>query len=117
MNDLYFNNIPILVDSQMRSDQAYIISANPSSPCVPVFPDLSDEERQVQAVADRLLDRSPGLTFAMLQHAADQLLATHNNHPTSIVMSPEVRRQYLKLINADQRFAYPTNPPIFGPKP
>src|SRR5579863_5380490 len=102
MNDLYFNNIPILVNSHLRPDQAYIIGANPSSPHVPVFPDLSDEERQVQAVADRLLGRSPCLTLAMLQHAADQLLATHN-HPTCIVMSPKVRREYLKLLDADQR--------------
>jgi hypothetical protein len=99
-NNSTFDSIPIVTDPTLPYNQVLFVDRNGYR--VSSINSLTEEEREVLAVADRLLGRSNALTLETLQAAVDAI-ATHT-HPTTILMSPATRREYLKLLAADRRY-------------
>lgn len=66
--------------------------------------DTTDEQKLANEMRDRLLNLGPVLTLDMLQRAYDAA-DCRSLAPTAMIMHPDTRRQYLALIDADQRYS------------
>ncbi len=100
-----FNFIPVFEDSNMPDGRVRLFNKNRGTRD---YPEPLNENQQVQAVIDRLLGRDGALTLDMLQRAADHFNINEGIAPDVILLSPTTRREYIKLIEADQHFGIPT---------
>jgi hypothetical protein len=104
--DIHFKDIPIYTHNDMPNDRIVVMDKKSGDQRIAWLQREYEtpEEKTAREVADRLLGHRGGaLTFELLQNAVDALAGDINKRVFDrvILMSPEIRREYMKLIDAD----------------
>jgi hypothetical protein len=101
MTDIALGDIPIFTDSKMLDDMLLLVDRPGYAHYVFLGQRSSgSEEDQVRNVVARLLDYPTGLSFDLLRYAVDKIITETGRGPAYIVVSPVVRKEYLKMLEA-----------------
>ncbi len=105
--DVSFGGLPIITDKTLPNDRVVFVDDMHRQWTVWLQKENeTEDEKTAREIADRLLGRTFGaLTMEILQRAVDNLAKDIDKRVFEhVVASPEIRREYMKLLDADQRY-------------